>query len=150
MTTRAVSLAILTTLSLFTAACGDDTPTGLTASLRINSPDEGATVNIAAPPQSQSVPVDFETNWTLKAKGQCGSTDNCGHIYAYVDSSECNASGLPYNAVAVSSPVEVDFGECATATGQHTIMIELRTDSDDIVEGLLGENMVATVKVLAQ
>jgi hypothetical protein len=132
------------------AGCGSATPTAITPTLEIQSPSNNATVNLPAPPQPRLVAVNFQTNWMLKAPGQCNGAEHCGHVDVFVDSSTCNGLGQHYNAQAVFSPAEADFGKCSMPTGQHMISLELHDDADRIVTDPLGEAVTSSVTVIAQ
>ncbi len=131
---------ILATCSLL-AACGDTAT--LTPSVTIRSPADNST-NVL--PANKQLPITFDTNYNLKAPGQCGSLASCGSIYLLIDSTSCNLPSQAYNALVVSSPALADFSKCATPTGQHTITMELRDDSGANVKGVLGA-VIATLKL---
>jgi len=146
MTRQAISLVALFSV----AACGADTPTIITATLSITSPTNNSTVNLPGGTGAQVVPVNFSTNWNLKGPGECGTDTSCGHIDILVDSTTCNDGSKSWNAQAVSSPAQADFGKCATAKGQHTITLELHNDADASVKDLIGNVVVSKVTVTAQ
>jgi hypothetical protein len=136
--------------AIILVGCGSGTPTVITPTLEINSPTNNSTVNLPAPPQPRLVAVNFQTNWTLKAPGQCAGNSTCGHVDVLVDSSTCNAVGHPYNVQALFSPAEADLGKCATPTGQHMISLELHDDADVIVKNPLGDPVTSTISIIAQ
>ena len=132
---------IFATCSLL-AACGNTAT--LTPSVTIRSPADNSS-NVL--PANKQLPITFDTNYNLKAPGQCGSLASCGSIYLFIDSTSCNLSASqPYNALVVSSPTLADFSKCATPTGMHTITMELRDDSGANVKGVLGA-VIATLKL---
>lgn len=141
---------LLPLLALALVACGADTPTELTPTLKITSPAQNGSVNLPGGSGPQGVPVDFVTNWLLKAPGQCGSEEHCGHIDVLVDSTSCNAPGKPFNAQAIVSPAQADLGLCQMAKGLHTISLELHDDAGGLVRNPLGDPVTAEVKVIAQ
>src|SRR5439155_22065522 len=100
--------------------------------------------------QPQLVAVAFETNWNLRAHGQCGVDSHCGHVDVLVDSSTCNDIGKAFNAQALFSPAQADFGKCQSPGGQHTVTLELRDDNDVQVKTPLGDVVLASVTVIAQ
>jgi len=126
-------------------ACGG-TP-GITPMLGINSPSDNSTVNVSL---SKLIAVNFSTNYTLRGIGECAGQNNCGHVYLLVDSSNCNQPNLPYNALALSSPVQADLGRCATLQGMHTITLELHQDDGTVVHDLLGRPVATKVTITAQ
>jgi hypothetical protein len=137
-------------VAILVAGCGSGTPTIITPTLDIQSPSNNATVNLPAPPQPRLVAVNFQTNWTLKAPGQCDGDEHCGHIEVFVDSTTCNAPDQQVNAQALFSPAEADLGKCPTPTGEHTISLELHDDTNRIVTNPLGNAVTAHVTVIAQ
>jgi hypothetical protein len=141
-------LAFVVVTSL--VGCGSGTPTVFTPTIKITSPASNATVTLPPLPQPQVVAVTFETNWNLRAHGQCGVDSHCGHVDVLVDSSTCNEVGKTFNAQSLISPAQADLGKCQSATGQHTITLELHDDSDVQVKTPLGDVVLANVTVIAQ
>ena len=114
---------------------------------KIDSPANNATVNL---PANKQIAVNFSTNYTLKAKGACAGLEHCGHIYVLVDNTNCNQPKLPYNTIAVASPVQVDLGLCMVPTGTHTITLELHNDDESAVRSLVGSPVTDSVTINAQ
>jgi hypothetical protein len=54
--------------------------------------------------------------------------------------------GKAYNATGSASPLSALFGLCASATGVHTVTLELHNDDDTLVNAAAA----ATVNVTAQ
>jgi len=129
------------------SACGNNGLPGIIPSIKLTSPVDNTTVNLAP---NKLIAVNFETNYTLKAPGTCGGQDTCGHVYVLVDNTNCNTPNLPYNRLAVSSPAEADLGRCATATGMHTLLLELHHDDGSIVKNLAGNPVTDRVTITAQ
>ena len=98
----------------------------------------------------QQIALGFNTNYTVRAPGTCQGTENCGHVYVLVDNSSCNLSNLPYNNLASSSPSFADLSRCVTATGMHTVTVELRHDDGTIVSNLVGTAVTDKVTITAQ
>ncbi len=141
-------LSPLVALSGLLTACGSSGGLpGVTPSVAISSPTNNSSVNLSL---TRKVAVNFNTNYTIKAPGTCAGADNCGHVYVLVDNSSCNSPGMPYNTLASSSPVEADFSKCQTATGMHTITLELRHDDGTPVLSLTNSPVTAQVTVTAQ
>lgn len=138
----------LGSLACFLGACGSSGGLpGVVPSVSITSPADNSTVNLSA---DKKVAINFETNYTLRAPGTCGTQDNCGHIYVMVDSSTCNAPNMVFNTIAVSSPVEADLSKCMTPTGMHTITLDLRHDNGTSVQNLLDNPVTSMVTITAQ
>src|SRR5437868_117215 len=125
-------------------ACGSTAP--VIPTLNISSPAKNSTVDVS----NKMVAVNFDTNYTLRAPGQCGGQDTCGHVYLLVDGSACNQPNLPYNALALSSPVQADLGRCPMVSGMHTITLELHHDNGTVVQNLVGGAVRADVTFTAQ
>lgn len=148
MLTSSRPLLHLAALTGLLTACGSSGGLpGVTPSVAISSPTNNSSVNLSL---TRKVVVNFNTNYTIKAPGSCASLDNCGHIYVLVDNSSCNSPALPYNTLASSSPVEADFSKCQTATGMHTITLELHHDDGTPVLSLTNTPVTAQVTVTAQ
>jgi hypothetical protein len=118
---------------------GSSVSDGPPPSVTITSPTNGDTVSIA---NSTDVPVTFSVeNFMLEAPGACGAVStNCGHIHLLVDVTACNAPGMPYNSDfptvgSSTSPATATahLATCATATGMHTITIELHNDVHSLI-----------------
>jgi len=129
------------------SACGNNGLPGIVPSIKLTSPTDNTTVNLAP---NKLVAVNFETNYTLKAPGSCAGVETCGHVYVLVDNTNCNLPNLPYNRLAVSSPTEADFGKCAMATGMHTLLLELHHDDGSVVKTLTGNPVTDRVTVTTQ
>ena len=140
-----LQLAALT--GLLTACGSSGGLPGVTPSVAISSPTNNSSVNLSL---TRKVVVNFNTNYTIKAPGTCQGADHCGHVYVLVDNSSCNSAGLPYNTLASSSPVEADFSKCATATGMHTITLELHHDDSTPVLSLTNSPVTTQVTITAQ
>lgn len=129
-------------------ACGPSSGLpGIVPTISISSPANNSTVNLSA---DKKIPVDFTTNYTLKAPGTCAGQDNCGHIFLLVDSSNCNLPSMLYNSLVVSSPAQADLSKCATPTGMHTITMELHHDDGSVVLNLLNNPVTSQVTISAQ
>jgi len=148
---RRQSIAYLTFVAVLSlAGCGSGTPTLFTPTIKNTTPASSATVTLPPAPQPQLVAVTFETNWNLRAHGECGVDSHCGHVDVLVDSSTCNDVGKPFNAQTIVSPAEADLGKCPSPKGQHTITLELHDDNDVQVKNPLGDVVLASVTVIAQ
>ncbi len=130
------------------AACGSNAALpGINPSISISSPTNNSSVNL---PSNKQIALGFNTNYTVRAPGTCQGTENCGHVYVLVDNSSCNLSNLPYNNLASSSPSFADLSRCVTATGMHTVTVELRHDDGTIVSNLVGTAVTDKVTITAQ
>lgn len=148
MLTSTFPLLHLAALTGLLTACGSSGGLpGVTPSVAISSPTNNSSVKLSL---TRTVAVNFNTNYTVKAPGSCAGADNCGHLYVLVDNSSCNSPTLPYNTLASSSPVEADFSKCQTATGMHTITLELRHDDGTPVLSLTNSPVTAQVTVTTQ
>jgi hypothetical protein len=148
MLTTSRSLLQLAGFAGLLTACGSSGGLpDVTPSVAISSPTNNSSVNLSL---TRKVAVNFNTNYTVKAPGTCEGADNCGHLYVLIDNSSCNGVAMSYNTVASSSPVEADFSKCATATGMHTITLELRHDDGSAVLNLVNKPVTAQVTVTAQ
>lgn len=148
MLTSSRPLLHVAALAGFLTACGSSGGLpGVTPSVAISSPANNSSVNLSL---TRKVAVNFNTNYTIKAPGTCEGADNCGHIYVLVDNTSCDSLNMPYNTLASSSPVDADFSKCATATGMHTILLELRHDDGSAVLSLVNSPVTAQVTVTAQ
>lgn len=141
---RGMYLGSLIVAGALGVGCGSIT--SATASLSITSPTNNSTVNVGT---NNEIAVNFNTNYTLRAPGQCDSIQNCGHVWILVDSSTCNQKGQDYNTLAVSSPAEVNLGLCPTVAGTHTITAELLNDLNDPVNDALGNPATSSVTITA-
>lgn len=130
-------------------ACGGSSGglPGVTPSVAISSPNNNSSVNLSV---DRKVAINFNTNYAIKAPNTCAGAANCGHIYVLVDNSSCNSPNLPYNTLASSSPAEADLSRCATATGMHTITLELRHDDGSPVLDLFNSPVTTKVTITAQ
>jgi len=146
MRTRPLHLLSVAAAGLL-LACGNGGLPGITPSVTIDSPKNNSAVNLSS---NKEVAVNFSTNYTLKAPGTCGTVENCGHVYLLIDNTNCNQSNLPYNALAVASPVQADFSKCASPTGSHTITLELHRDDKTPVFSVLGNPITDTVTITTQ
>ena len=148
MGTLSSHLLVLGVAAGMLSACGSSGGIpGIVPTLGITSPANNSTVNLS---QDKLVPVNFDTNYTLKAPGSCAGLPNCGHIFLLVDSTSCNAPSLPYNNLVVASPSNADLSKCMMATGMHTIRLELRRDDGIPVVNLLGNPLTSEVTITAQ
>jgi len=135
-------------LAALLTACGSNAALpGINPSISISSPTNNSTVNL---PANKQVAIGFNTNYTVRAPGTCQGIENCGHVYVLVDNSSCNQSGHPYNNLAASSPSFADLGLCATATGMHTITLELHHDDGTVVTNVVGTVITDKVTITAQ
>jgi hypothetical protein len=115
-------------------------------SIAITSPNPGETVTLGMD-VNKSLPIAFTTqNFTLAAAGTSGCGSGCGHVNILIDGTACNAIGTGYNATGSASPLSALFGLCASATGVHTVTLELHNDDDTLVSGA----SAAMVNVTAQ
>jgi hypothetical protein len=126
-------------------ACGVSPET--TPTLDIDSPGDNSAVNVAS---NGLVAVNFSTNFTLRTPGTCSGEDACGYVTLQVDGSSCNQPSLSYNALATSSPAEVNLTLCQTVAGQHVITIELHNDDGNIVDDLAGNSVTDEATITAQ
>lgn len=135
-------LLVLGLAGLAPIACsssnGSTAGDGGVPSIAITSPASGVSVSTTT---STDVPVVFTvTNFALMAAGTCGAVnDNCGHVHLLVDGTACNA-GAAYNSSfpltgAASSPATAtaQLSKCPTATGNHTLKLELHRDDHSAV-----------------
>ena len=120
---------------------------GITPVVSITSPTNNSAVNL---PTDKQVAVNFTTNYTVKAPGTCAGQENCGHVYVLIDGTGCNASSLPYNTLASSSPTTADFSKCAMAAGQHVVTLELHHDDGTAVLNLLNNPVTSKVTITTQ
>jgi hypothetical protein len=141
-----LKLSHLGVLAAFLCACGGGLPS-VTPSVSISSPNNNATVSL---PANRQVPVDFTSNYSLKAPGTCAGADNCGHVYVLIDSSACNPQGVAYNNLAVSSPTFADLSKCTMATGSHRITLELKHDDGTPVMNLTGSPVTDSRTITVQ
>ncbi len=139
-------LGVLTAGLLSACGTGEGLP-GIVPTMNISSPANNSTANLSA---SKQIAVNFATNYTLQAPGTCGATANCGHVYLLVDNTACNSGSLAYNSLIIASPAQADLGKCATATGMHTITLQLRHDDGSPVLNLVNNPVVDTVTITAQ
>jgi hypothetical protein len=147
---RVLSYSLATSAALaiaFAAGC-TSTPTAFGGNLAIQSPIDNAAMNA---PLDLQVAVNFSTNFTLRSPGTCAGQGGCGHVYLTIDSSECNAIGKDYNALAISSPTDVSLANCNMPLGQHRITAELHDDSGAVVTGTgTGDPVAASVTINVQ
>ena len=141
-------LQLSVVLSGLLTACGSNAGLpSINPSISISSPTNNSSVNL---PSNKQIALGFNTNYTVRAPGTCQGTENCGHVYVLVDNSSCNLSNLPYNNLASSSPSFADLSRCVTATGMHTVTVELRHDDGTIVSNLVGTAVTDKVTITAQ
>jgi hypothetical protein len=131
----------------FLLGCGTGGIPPVIATLSLDSPSNNSTVNL---PVNKQIAINFSTNYTLKTPGTCTGLEHCGHVYVLVDSSSCNLPNLPYNALAVATPVQADLSKCATATGSHTVTLELHYDDDSVVKNVLGTPITSSAMITVQ
>jgi hypothetical protein len=145
-----ISLLKLSYLGAFVGlvACGSNAALpGVNPSLAIRSPANNSSVNLSS---DKKIAIGFDTNYAIRAPGTCATQENCGHVYVLVDNSSCNTANQPYNVIALASPVEADLSRCATPTGMHTIMLELRYDNGSVVNNLVGNPVADKVTITTQ
>src|SRR5438309_686473 len=123
------SLALLGTLTVL-AACGSDSMTA-GKSIAISSPAAGSTVTLGTDADKSANVAYTVTGFTLKAPGQCAGAADCGHVHLCIDAAACSQGG-PYNNDSNGSPAVAKFAKCPTATGMHTIKLELHNDDHSI------------------
>ncbi|HRI52005.1 MAG TPA: hypothetical protein PLW65_17650 [Pseudomonadota bacterium] len=143
---HALHLGVLAAGLLSACGTGEGLP-GIVPTMNISSPANNSTANLSA---NKQIAVNFTTNYTLQAPGTCGATANCGHVYLLVDNTACNSGSLAYNTLVIASPAQADLGKCATATGMHTITLQLRHDDGSPVLNLVNNPVVDTVTITAQ
>lgn len=120
---------------------------GVTPSVSISSPTNNSSLNL---PAEKTIPVNFATNYSLKAPGTCAGAAKCGHVYLSIDNTSCNLPKFGYNALVISSPGEADFSKCASSTGIHTISLELHNDDGSVVLNILNNPVTALVTITTQ
>jgi hypothetical protein len=148
MRTLSRPLFLFSSLIGLLTACGSSGGLpGITPSVAIRSPANNSSVNLSA---DKKLAINFDTNYTIRAPGSCAGVENCGHLYLLVDNSSCNLPNQPYNVLVLSSPVEADFTRCATPTGMHTIVLELRHDNGSPVFSLFNTPVTDQVTVTVQ
>ena len=143
-------IQLATLAGLLTAtACGGSSGglPGITPSVAISSPANNSSVTLSL---DRKAAINYTTNYTIKAPGTCGDVENCGHIYLLIDNTSCNTPTLAYNTLVTASPVDADFSKCTTATGMHTVTLELHHDDGSTVLNLLNNPVTAQVIVTAQ
>jgi hypothetical protein len=134
--------------ALAVAAGCSTTPTAFGGNIAIQSPTDNSAVNA---PLDLKIAVNFTTNFTLRAPGTCDGQSGCGQVYLTIDSSACNAPGLSYNALAISSPTDVSFANCASPIGQHRITAELHDDQGAVVNGsVTGDPVASSITITLQ
>ena len=143
---HALHLGVLAAGLLSACGTGEGLP-GIVPTMNISSPANNSTANLSA---NKQIAVNFTTNYILQAPGTCGATANCGHVYLLVDNTACNSGSLAYNTLVIASPAQADLGKCATATGMHTITLQLRHDDGSPVLNLVNNPVVDTVTITAQ
>lgn len=143
---HALHLGVFAAGLLSACGTGEGLP-GIVPTMNISSPANNSTANLSA---NKQIAVNFTTNYILQAPGTCGATANCGHVYLLVDNTACNSGSLAYNTLVIASPAQADLGKCATATGMHTITLQLRHDDGSPVLNLVNNPVVDTVTITAQ
>jgi hypothetical protein len=146
MNTKSCRLLIIGAAAVLLSACGT-LPNSIDPNITLTSPANNSTVSL---PANKVIPVNFTTNYILKAPGMCAGLDHCGHVYVLVDSTNCNTPNMPYNTLAVSSPTQADLSKCMMPTGMHTITLELHYDDEVAVKNLIGNPVTDKVTITAQ
>lgn len=96
----------------------------------------------------RAAPIAFTiSNFTLKAPGACAGAAACGHVHVLIDGAACTPVGAPYNNAAVSSPASAKFGLCPTATGAHTVELQLHDDAHHPINDASGNVVKADATV---
>lgn len=95
-------------------------------------PPEGAVIQLGTDPE-RAIGVVVQSNYALRAAGQCGGDARCGHIHMRIDpeGDSCNLPGRPYNSMNSDfggELVKARFGACPSPTGRHVIGILLADD----------------------
>ena len=86
------------------SACGSGSGLpGIIPTISISSPANNSSVNLSP---NKTVSINFESNYVLKAPATCAGLANCGHVYLLIDNTSCNTPNMPYNTLAVASPVQ--------------------------------------------
>ncbi len=148
MNTISRHLLCLGALAGLLSACGSGSGLpGIIPTVSITSPSNNSSVLLSG---NKQIAINFESNYVLKAPGTCEGLANCGHIYLLVDNTSCNQPNMPYNALVVASPAQADLNRCTTATGQHTITLELHHDDGTPVKNLVDNPVLSQVTVTAQ
>jgi hypothetical protein len=144
-----ISPLILSSAAALAVAAGcSTTPTAFGGNIAIQSPTDNSAVNA---PLDLKIPINFTTNFTLRALGTCDGQNGCGHVYLTIDGSACNKAGQSYNALALSSPTDVSFANCAAPFGQHTVTAGLRDDQGAAVTGTVtGDPVISTITITLQ
>jgi len=133
---------LLWVLSIGVAACSaSSTSSTFGGRLSITSPKNNATITA---PADGKIPVSIDTNYILKPFGACNGQSGCGSVFLQVDQQSCWATGAQYNALATSSPTDVDLTLCPMVVGTHQITAELRQDdaNHDFVEDSITKSPV--------
>jgi hypothetical protein len=120
----------------------------------VSSPAPNATV-VLGQDQEQTVDVVVAvTDFTLKAAGQCGGDERCGHLHLKIDPSgdSCNIPGRGYNSMnsdVGGNLVKARFAYCDPPTGAHVIGVLLAHDNHQPVM-VDGKPVTALVPVIAK
>lgn len=134
--------SILLVLSLTWAACSaSSTSSTFGGRIAITAPKNNTTISA---PADGKIPVTIDTNYILKPFGACNGQTGCGSVFLQVDQQSCWAPGVMYNALATSSPTNVDLTLCPMVVGTHQITAELRQDdaNHDFVEDSITKSPV--------
>lgn len=125
-----------------------DTPT-----LRILWPKDQSEVTLGDDPE-RAIGLVVQSNFILRAAGQCGGEPRCGHIHLKIDPTgdTCNIPGRPYNSMNSDiggDLIKARLGHCPSPTGKHVIGVLL---ADDHHQPVLvdGKPVVALVTVNAR
>lgn len=149
---KRLRMPLLTTLLLagFSLPCRaeSDAPT-----LRILWPKDQSEITLGDDPE-HAIGVVVQSNFVLKAAGQCGAEPRCGHLHLKVDPTgdSCNIPGRPYNSMNSDiggDLIKARLGHCPSPTGKHVIGVLL---ADDHHQPVLvdGKPVVALVTVNAR
>jgi hypothetical protein len=143
--TQIRALFLCTAVAALSHCGNNNTPSA--SSVSITSPTAGMAITLMA---DKSFPVAFTTtNFVLMPPGSAGCNAGCGHVHLLIDGNACTPAGAPYNNDGNASPVPAKFSSCATATGAHTITIELHNNDHSAVMDSSGKTISASVMVTA-
>jgi hypothetical protein len=114
--------------------------------ITITAPTAGQTVTRSA---ANTIDVSFTvTNFLLKAAGTCpAGNDACGHVHLKVDGDSCNnvPAGKAYNNSGAVSPLPANLALCPTATGPHSLLLYLESDTHKPIVGSNGYPISSTL-----
>jgi hypothetical protein len=119
-----------------------------TPAVRILSPFDGSIIEHASD-ADKTVPVKFDvTDLRLAPAGTCGKDPACGHVHLLVDGASCNAAGEHYNNSGTASPLSAKVARCLSATGRHTLTVQLHRDDHSPLNDPLGKHVAASTAVV--